>query len=316
MLPSHFVGGIFSVGLLVLSPCAAFCQDYPNKPIRIITGSVGGGNDTAARQVGQAITGPLGQPVIVENRASALVAEAVAKSPADGYTLMMQGAAVWLVPLLQKVNYDMNEFSPISQISRDVFVVAVHPSLPVKSIKELIALAKARPGELNYSTGTTGSSPHLAGELMKSMAGVKIVGIPYTGSQIIPVVSGEVQFTIIDSGLVAPQAKVGKLRALAVSSATPSTLAPGLPTVSDSGLPGYEVTGFTGLFAPAKTSAAVVRRLNEEIVRFLNRTDVKEQFLNRGAEVVASSSEQFTAAVKTDVAKWSKVIKETGIKVN
>ena len=179
-------------------------------------------------------------------------------------------------------------------------------------------MAKARPGELNYASGATGGSTHLAAELFKSMAGVNIVHVPYKGSApaITALISGEVQLTITDVGLVAPHVKSGKLRALAVTSAEPSALVPGLPTVAASGLPGYEAVGMTGILAPAKTPAAIINRLNQEIVRVLNMPEVKEQFFNAGVEVVGSSPEQFAATIKSEIAKLGKVIKDAGIKVD
>jgi tripartite-type tricarboxylate transporter receptor subunit TctC len=188
----------------------------------------------------------------------------------------------------------------------------------VKSVKELIALAKAKPGVLNYSSSGTGGSTHLAQELFKAMAGVNIVHVPYKGTAatITALVSGEVQLTINDAGLVAPHAKSGKLRALAVTSAMPSALAPGLLTVAASGLPGYEWVGTTGMWAPVKTPGAIIDRLNQEIVRLLNGADVKQRFFNAGAEVVASSPEQFAAVIKSDIVRMGKVIKDAGIKVD
>ena len=194
----------------------------------------------------------------------------------------------------------------------------MHPSLPVKSVKELIALAKARPGALNYSSASTGSSTHLAGELFKFMAGVNIVHVAYKGTapQISALISGEVQLTIVEEGSVEPHVKSGRLRALAVTSAEPSALAPGLPTVAASGLPGYEATGMIGIWAPAKTPGAIINRLNQEILRFLNLPEVKERFLNGGEEIVGSSPEQLAATIKSDGAKWGKVIKEAGIRAD
>ena len=315
----RLVAAMLPVGLLFLGTGVASGQDYPSKTIRILTGSVGGGNDTVSRLIAQGISGPLGQQVIVENRPPLITTETAAKAPPDGYTLMVHGGAVWILPLLQKVGYDVpRDFAPITQISREVFVVAVHPSLPAKSIKELIALAKARPGELNYAATTPGGSISLSTALFRSLAGINIQAIPYTGNgpALTAVVSGEVQLIIVDAGATAPHEKAGRLRALAVTSAAPSALAPGLPTVAASGVLGYEATGMTVMFAPAKTPAAIIARLNQEIVRFLNRAEVKERFLNTGAEIVASSPEQFAAAVKSDIAKWEKVIKDLGLKVN
>jgi tripartite-type tricarboxylate transporter receptor subunit TctC len=316
MLKLRFVALIFLASVMVVGAGVVSAQDYPSRPIRIITSGVGGNSDFDARQIAQEISGPLGQPVIVDNRTSIQAAELVAKAPPDGYNLHVS-STLWIAPLLQRTPYDMSEFSPISMVESQANIVIVHPSLPVKSIKDLIALAKEKPGQLNYGSGATGGSTHLGVELLKSMAGVNIVRIQYKGSgPVIPaLIGGEVQMSIQDVGNVVPQMKSGKLRALAVTSAEPSALAPGLPTVSASGLPGFEAIGQTGIFAPAKTPAAVINRLNREIVRFLSRADVKERFLNFGEEVVASSPEQLAAIIKSDLAKWGKVIKDAGIKV-
>ena len=318
MLLSRNVAATLSVALTVLGASVVLAQDYPSKPIRIITSGVGGGSDFDSRQIAQGISCPLGQPVVVENRTAILAAELVSKAPPDGYTLTVSGGAVWNSTLFRKMNYDViNDFAPVTLIERTVNIVAVHPSLPVKTIKELIALAKARPAELNYGSTGAGSGQHMGTELFKSLAGVNIVHVPYKSSgQAVPaLISGEVQVLIYDSGVLAPHAKSGKLRALAVTSAQPSALTPGLPTVAASGLPGYETESISGLFAPAKTPAAIVSRLNQEIVRFLNLPEVKERFLNAQVEIVASAPEQFAAAVKSELAKWVKVIKDAGIKV-
>ena len=294
-------------------------QDYPSKTIRIIAGTAGGGSDLAARVIAQGISGPLGQPVIVDNRGAAVVAaEAGSKAPPDGYTLLVAGSGIWLFPLLQKAPYDVvRDFSPLSLISREVNIVAVHPSLPVKSVGELIALAKARPGQLNFS-GTASGTIFLAGALFRSMAGVNIVNVPYKGTTpaLTALLNGEVQLTILDTGLLATHVKSGKLRALAVTSATPSALTPGLPTVSASGLPGYEWIGMTLIFAPAETPAAIISRLNSEIVRALNMAEAKERLLNFGSEVIASSPGQLAAAMKSDMVKMEKVIKDSGIRID
>ena len=311
---------LIAVALLValMMPGAASGQDYPSRPIRIITAAAGGGSDFTSRVIAQGITGALGQPVIVDNRTAILAAEAVSKAPPDGYSLLVTGTSFWVGPLLQKVPYDaVRDFLPVVQIAREVNIVAVHPSVPARSIRELIALAKARPGELNNAWTVAGSSNHLSGELFKAMAGVNIVGIAYKGSAagLTALISGEVQLAINDSGIVAPHVKSGKLRALAVTSAEPSALVPGLPTVAASGLPGYEAVSMTGLWAPGKTPATIVNRLNQEIVRFVRTPEAKEKFLGNGAETVGSSPEQFASAITADIAKWGKVIKDAGIKV-
>ena len=212
----------------------------------------------------------------------------------------------------------MRDFTPISGITIVPNVLVVHPSLPVKSVKELIALAKSRPGELNYAGGSAGTAPHLAAELFNYMAGVKIVRVEYKGNvgNVAAIMGGEVQLGFISAPSVAPQVKSGRLRALAVTSAQPSVLAPGLPSVAASGLSGFESVVLVGTFFPAKTPAAIVSRLNQEIVRVLRREDVKEKLLGAGVEVVASSPEQFSATIKSEMATVGKLIKDTGIRVD
>ena len=318
MLSRRFVAGIVCLTLMALSARVVFGQNYPIKPIRIVTAAVGGGNDFQSRIIAPVISDALGQPVIVENRTSGIIAaEVSAKAPPDGYTLHVAGGGLWLTPLLRKAPYDVvRDFSPISLTVREVFVIAVHPSLPVKSIKELIALAKARPGELNYSSDATGARSHLSQEIFKSMAGVDIVRVAYKGgaTAVTALIAGEVQMTIFDAVLIMPHMKSGKLRGLAVTSAEPSALVPGLPTIAAT-LPGYESVGMTGVFAPTKTPVAIINRLNQEIVRALKLPDVRDRFVNAGLEIVASSPEQLAAAVKLDMSTISKAIKDAGIKV-
>jgi tripartite-type tricarboxylate transporter receptor subunit TctC len=293
-------------------------QDYPSKPIRVVTSAPGGGGDIVARQIVQPVSGPLGQPVIVDNRASGLLAsDVVSKTPPDGYNLVATGSSFWVIPLLQKAPYEVNDFSPISLLVREVNVLAVHPSVPVKSVKELIALAKARPGEINAGISVLGSPAHLSAELFKALAGVKIVGVPYKGAAVgvTALIAGEVQMSIVDIGLVTAHMKTGKVRALAITNAQPSPLVPGLPTVAAS-LPGFEWVAATGLWAPAKTPTAIISRLNQEVVRVINSPDVKERFFVAGIETVGTSPEEFAAIIKSDMARVSKVIKDAGIKVD
>ena len=318
MLMSRLVAIVLSISTLMLSGGMALSQDYPSKPVRIQAGSAGGGGDFAARTVAQAISGPLGQPVIVENNGTGFIgADKVQKSAADGYNLLLAGGSTWIFPLLVKAPYDpVNDFAPISLLVREVQVLVVHPSLPVKNVKELIAFAKSKPGQLNYGSIAVGASQHLGTELLKSMAGVNLVHVPYKGgiASVTALISGEAQVLISDLGLVSTHMKSGRLRALAVTSATPSALAPGLPTVA-ADLPGFEVVGATGIWAPAKTPTAIITRLNQEIVRGLNRPEPKEKFLNSGAEVVASSPEQFAAHIKHEMTTFARVIKDAGISV-
>jgi tripartite-type tricarboxylate transporter receptor subunit TctC len=305
---------------MVLATGVASGQEYPNRVIRIVTAAAGGGSDFIARIVAQGISGPLGQQVIVENRGTGVLAgEAAAKAPSDGYTLTVQGGAFWVAPLLRKTPYDpIRDFSPISLIVREVNILAVNPSVPVQSVKELIAYAKSAPGKLNYSSPGVGSTTHLASELFKSMAGVNIVHVPYQGNQpaITGLVAGEVQMAIFDAGLIMPHVKAGKLRALAATSAEPSALTPGLPTMAASGLPGYESIGMTGIFATgSKTPKAIISRLNQEVVKHINKPEIKEQFLRSGVELVGSSPEQFAEAMRADMTKMGKLIKDIDLRV-
>ncbi len=306
------------IGLMYLGTGVVSGQEYPNKPIRIYTSTAGGGTDFATRIIAQGLTGPLGQPVIVENRVAIISIETVSKATPDGYTLLFAGGTLWIVPLLQTVSYDtVRDFAPITFTGRSPAVLLVHPSLPVKSVKELIALAKARPGQLNYSSGGAGSSGQLGAELFKSMAGVDIVGIFYKGGgpALLAVLGGETQVIVNPPPPAAPHIKSGRLRALAITSLQPSELLPGLPTVAASGLPGYEVLSLDAVLAPAKTPVAIINRLRQEIVRDINRTEVKQKFFDFGIEIVGSSSEESAQFIKTDIAKWTKVIKDARIRV-
>ncbi len=293
---------------------------YPSKPVRIITSEAGGGADFVSRLLAQEMAGGLGNPVIVENRGGIVAPDLVVKAAPDGYTLLGTADNVWLAPLIRKTSYDaVTDFAPISLVGKAPLVLAVHPSVPVKSVKELISLAKRRPGELNYGTSTIGTPVHLAAELFKPLAGVNVVGVYYKGSAqaLTAIISGEVQIMFGTVGTVMPHVKSGRLKPLAVTSAQPSTLAPGLPAVAASGLPGYEVAVTYSVFAPSKTPSAIINRLNQELVRILGRADVTEKFLKAGGiEAAASTPEQLAATVKSEMAKFGKVIKEAGIRVD
>jgi tripartite-type tricarboxylate transporter receptor subunit TctC len=312
------IGRIASVVLVVMTGLnvGSVCgQDYPNKPIRIITAPPGGGADIVTRVIAQGLAASSGWQVVVDSRPGSLRMELVAKSAPDGYTLLLEGNDLWISPFLQKTPYDPDrDFSPVTLVDIGPLVLVVHSSLPVKSVKELIALAKARPGELNYASSVVGSGTHLAAELFKAMANVKIVSIPYKGSgpALASLMAGETQLMFPTSGQ--PELKSAKLRALAVTSREPSALAPGLPTLAASGMPGFEAVNIHGMFVPAKTPGPVVARLNQEIVRVLRQADVKERFLSLSLESVGSSPEELAAAVKSDAARMGKVIKDAGIR--
>ena len=316
---SQSVVQVITFGLAVFGIGAASAQDYPNKPVRILTGGAGSNADIISRLVAQGISGPLGQQVIVDNRVSGVpLGSAAAKSPPDGYTLLVTSSSMWLLPFLQEnVPFDpISDFAPVSLLVSSPNILVVHPSLPVKSVKEMIALAKARPGVLNYASGVDGATPHLAAELFKSLARVNIVKVNYKGGgpALTGVISGESHLMFATASAATPHIKSGRLRAVAVTSAEPSTLVPGLPTVASAGLRGYEVVAMSGMFAPVKTPAAVINRLNQEIVRYLALPNTKAQLLNTGADAVSSSPEQFGAKVKAEMAAFGTIIKDARAK--
>ncbi len=320
MLMPRFVAWTCSIGLVVVGVSLVSGQNYPTRPLRIVTSAAGGSGDIASRLIAQEISGPLGQQVIVDNRTSNLGPEIVAKSPPDGYTMLEGGSATWLGPLMQdNVPWDaLRDFAGVTLLERSPNVLVVHPSVPVKSVKELIALARAKPGGLNYSSSTAGGSSHLAGELFKSMAGVNIVWVPYKGSApaAVALIGGEVQLAFSSAGAATPHIKSGKMRALATTGLRPSQQLPELPLIADSGLPGFEVASIDVILVPIKTPAAIVTRLNREIVQVMNRADVKAKLLSIGTEVATSSPEETTALIKAETARWGKLIKEVGIRVN
>jgi len=310
----RFLAWMFAIGALAMS--AARAQDFPSKPIRIVTGAPGGSSDFTARLIAQGLTENLRQQVIVDNRGN-VDGELVAKAPPDGYTLVIDGASIWIGPLVQKAPYDpVRDFAPVTLAVSAPNVVIVQPSIPVKSIRELIALAKAQPGKLNYSSGGIGASSHLAAELFKSMAGVAIVNVNYkgTGPALNALIANEVQVMFVNPAIASPHIKSERVRALAVASLEPSPLMPDLPTVAAAGLPGFESVVLQGMFAPAGTPPARVTLLSREIAKVLNRPDVKERHFNTGVETVASTPEELVARIKSEMAKWGKVIRDAGIR--
>ena len=310
----------FWMGVLALSPVSAIAQSYPNKPIRIVAAEPAGGTDFVARILAPGLAGSMGQSVIVDNRATAVMGELVAKSPADGYTMLVAGMVLWLSPFMRdKTPYDpVKDFAPLSLVNRSPNVVVVEPSLPVKSIKDLIGYAKSKPGSLNHGSGGAGTAPHLAGELFQTMAGIKLVHIPYKGAgpALAALIAGELQLSFPNANSADPHVRSGRLRALAVTTAEPSVLVPGLPTVAAAGLPGYQSSAVFGIFAPGGTPRAIVDRLNAEIVRVLNRPEIKERFLNSGSEVVASSVDQLASTIKSDMTVLDKLIRDAGLRDN
>ena len=296
----------------------AHAQTYPVRPIRMLTTVTGGSQDLTARFIAPKLSESLGQQVLVDNRGGIISMEVAAKAPPDGYTLLFASGSLWLSQFLRSgVTWDTSrDYVPVVLAATLPNIIAVHPSLPVRSVKELIALSKARAGELNYSSGQAGSSSHLAGELFKSMAKVNLVRVPYKGAgpAMLSLVTGEAQVSFPNTASAMPNVHSGKIRALAVTTAQPSALTPGLPTAAASGLPGYESKAMLAILAPAKTPEAIVNRLNQEIVRILANPEVKKRMLDSGAEPAGGSPADLAEAIRTDVATTGKLIRDTGIR--
>ena len=309
--------------LLAALTSIAGAEDWPTRRLRVVVPfPAGGSGDVQVRVVADELAKALGQPVIVENKpggSGGIAAVDVAHAPPDGYTLMVGsvGTHAINVSLYSKLQYDpVKDFAPLTLAVSSPSMLVVHPSVPVRSVKELIALAKARPGQLNYAAGTIGATPHLAAELFKVMAGVNIVRVPYKGSgpSLIGLMSGEVEFMFPGAASAWGFVKQGRLRALGICALHPSALFPGVPTVSASGVPGYESVSPQGVVAPARTPVAIVTRLNQEFVRALNRPEVKERLNSSGIEIVGSSPEEYAASMRSDIARTSKLIKDANIR--
>jgi tripartite-type tricarboxylate transporter receptor subunit TctC len=318
------ISAIAAVILIALSS-ACFAQGYPNKPVKyVVPYPPGGPLDTVARLLGQKVSERIGQPVIVENKPGAggnIGADAVAKSPADGYTILMGAVATHAInpTLYRSIPYDpIRDFTPITLIGVTPNVLVVNSALPVKDVKEFIAYAKANPGKLNFGSGSSGSAGHLAGELFKSMAGIDMAHIPYKGAApgMQDLIAGQIQLMFDNMASALPQVKGGKIRAIAVTTPRRSIYAPDLPTVAESGLPGFDVSTWFGLFAPANTPKEVVARLHDEFVRALALPDVKEKMANLGIEPVGDKPEEFAAYIKAEAAKYGDVIRKSGAKVD
>ena len=311
----------FVLGALACGGAAA--QAFPQKPIRfVVPFPPGGATDGLARILGEKMTEAWSQQVIIDNRAGAggnIAAELVAKAPPDGYTIIIVGMSHAANPsLYSKLAYHpVRDFSPVTQAVAMQMFLAVHPSLPVKSVKELIALARANPGAINYASGGSGSTPHMAMELFKSHTKIDLVHVPYKGTQsVIGIMRGEAALLFENLISVGVHIQSGRLRALAVGSTTRSNAMPQVPTVAEAGVPGYEMAAWFGVLAPAGTPRPVVSALQREMATALKQPDVRERFAKLGAEPVGNSPEQFDAFIKSEIEKWAKVVKEAGIKVD
>ncbi len=308
--------------ILVLFSTLTFAQDYPNKPIRIIVAyPAGGANDIVARTVGQELAQDLGQPVVIENRSGAagtIGAEAAAKSAPDGYTLFMAAGAHTLAPSLHvKLPYDIvQDFQPISLAALGTYLLVVHPSVPANSVQELIALAKAKPGALNFASSGAGAPPHLAGVMFQKLAGVTLNHVPYRGDTpaITDLMAGQVQLAFLSIQPLIPQVKAGKLRALAITSGRRSAAVPDLPTVAESGLPGYDIGTWWGLLAPAKTPRPIVDKLAASMRKATAASSVKERFAAGGNAAQSNTPEEFAAMIKSEVGRYRELAAAAGVK--
>ncbi len=306
-----------TTALMLLGAAPASSQQFPNKAIRLVTSGVGGGNDVTARLIASDLSNNLGQPVVVENRGSIVPGETVKNAAPDGYTLLFGTNSLWSGALLRKTPYDpVKDFAPVAMTVSFPTIMAVSGTLPVTSVKDFIALAKAKPGEINYVMTSTGGSAHLASELFKSLAGINMTQVAYknAGTGIADLISGRVHLFFSAAGPVMPHVKAGRLKALGVTTPKPSALFPDLPTVAAT-IPGYEMGATYCIFAPAKTPTAIITRLNREIVRTLNTPEAKEKYFSNGLDIVASSPEALAAMRKADIARLNKVIKDAGIPI-
>ena len=314
---------------LILACCAlvalpACAQDYPRRPVRLIVPfPPGGGNDIVARAVAQELGKSLGQQFVVDNRAGAggaIGAELAARSPADGYTLFLGGVGSHVVnpSLNAKLSYDpIRDFAPVTLIASAPSVLVVNPSLQASSVAEFTALAKANPGKLNYASNGNGSSAQLAAVLYESMAGVRMVHVPYKGvaPALVDLMSGEVQLMFGTLVAILPHIKAGRLRALALTGRNRSALLPEVPTLAESGLPGYEAGSWYGILAPAATSGAIVARLNAEINAAIRQPEVRERLAAEGAEVIGGTPEEFAVHIGSELARMKKLVREGGLRV-
>ena len=307
---------------LVTSSGPALAQaKFPAKPVRMLVGfTAGGATDIVARSIATPLGESLGQTVIVENRpgaSSQIAGELVAKASPDGHMLIMTTQTLMTSMMIEKKAYPdfVRDFTPVTLAATGTLILVVNPSLPVKSVKELIALARARPGDLTYASGGVGTTPHLAGELMATMGRLKFVHVPYKGEApgITDVIAGHLPVMFCNVSACNSFVQAGRLRALAVTSLKPSPAVPGMPTMAESGLPGFEVIGFWGVLGPANMPRETVVRLNGEINKVLARADIRERFASQALDPAKTTPEQFAGFIKVEVGRWGKLIREAGI---
>jgi len=313
-----------AVSLLSALPIATPAQTYPTRTVRIISPfPPGGGNDTVARFLAAKFPEQIGGNYVVENRAGSgglIGADVVAKSAADGHTLLITSPELAINPSMRaKMPYDtFKDFAFISQLTSGQFMLSCHPAVPVKNLKELLALAKARPGQINYASSGSGGINHLAGELLQFMSGIKWTHVPYKGAgpAVIATMSGETECAFTSTTGAVAHVKAGKLRGIAVTGTQRFAELPTVPTIAEAGVPGYSVTGWYGLYAPAGTPQDIVRRLSEESRRALASPEIKDKLIKAGNEPVGSSPAEFAAFVRTEYDKWAKVIKQANLRID
>jgi len=307
--------------LLMLAAGSISAADYPVRPIRFVLGfAPGGASDTMARTVATRLSEGLGQPVVVDNRAGAggnIAAEIVARSAPDGYTMLLgnNGILAINVSLYPKIGFDpVKDFAPVVLIASQPNILVVNPSVPANSVKELVALAKSKPGQLNYASPGAGTTGHLAADLFKSMAGVNFVVVPFKGGgpAVLAVLTGECQFIFATALSVQPQIKAGKVRALAVTTARRSPSFPELPTVAEAGVPGFDAITWHGVVVPARTPQAVIARLNREFNKLLQTADMRERLMTLGSDIIGGEPKQLTDLMRVEIPRWAKVIRESG----
>lgn len=320
---AYGLAAVLLMGTWAASVQAQQAANYPTRPIRIIVPqSPGASTDITARITAQKLNDAFKQTVVVDNRPGAGTVngtEIVSRAAPDGYTVLVVASSFTINPALHKeLPYDpVRDFAPVTQLSRFPNMLAAHPSLPAKTLQDVIALAKAKPGALNYASAGTGTGTHMSAELLKQMTGIDIVHVPYKGGgpAVTAVIGGQVQLIIGTSVGLLPHVRSGKLKAIAMTSAKRSSAAPDIPTFAESGVPGYEHEPWNGMFAPAKTPAAVLTRLSGEVARILHTPEMKAFFANEGADAVGNTPAEFAAIVKSETARWAKVVKAAGIKV-
>jgi len=320
----HLPLSAFICGSICALSWNAQAQPYPNKPIRMIVISApGGSTDLLSRTLAHSMTETLGQNVVLDNKPGGggiIATETTAKAAPDGYTILMSNTSHSVLPSLhKKLPYDpIKDFTPVSMVAFTHSLLLVNPSLPVKTVKELIDLARAQPGKLNYASGTTGASAHFGAELLKLMAKVNIVQVPYKGTagQLTALIANEVQMSFVTMPSALPHVQAGRLRAIAIGSPRRSATLPDLPTVAESGLPGFDIGAWNGILAPAGLPAPILSKLNAAIVKMTNDAVAKEHASSQGAELMSDTPQEYAAYIKTQIARFAQVVKATGMRAD